>query len=138
MMTIYQSIKPLAKETLVECQERSSSLNVLTTVEKNAKNFRKGFFPVEQLDLLNLIEYDDLIQTRLEHVKSLLKLENKRNIEVIAINKHYEWSFLGKENGAIYSYHIYKKTGWLDLRKYQFNYSWERVLNRTLNFIAIT
>lgn len=92
---------------------------------------------MEQLDLLSLLENDDLIQMRLEHVLSLLELNNERNIEVVAINKQYEWSFLGKENDWIYSYHIYKKSWGLDLRKYRFEYSWERVLNQTLNFIAV-
>ncbi|MGF2617752.1 hypothetical protein FZC84_11990 [Rossellomorea vietnamensis] len=92
---------------------------------------------MEQLDLLSLIENEDLVESRLKHVQSLLDDFGLENIQVVAINKHYEWSFLGKENGTIYSFHIYKRIGWLDLRRYSFNYSWERVLNRTLNFIVV-
>jgi hypothetical protein len=89
-----------------------------------------------QLDLLDLIENDDVIERHLIHVQTLLERYGVKDIQVIAINKHYEWSFLGKENDCIHSYHIYEKSGWLDLRKYSFDYSWERVLNRTLNFIS--
>lgn len=94
---------------------------------------------VEQLDLLDLIEKDDLIKSRLNYILPLLELRNI-NIEVVAVNKYYEWSFLGKENGSLNCYSIYKRVnGDIDLRRNgHLMYPFERVMNGTLNFILVS
>lgn len=93
---------------------------------------------IQQLDLIELLQKDSLIETRLNHINPLLDKWDRKDIQVIAINKYYEWSFLGKLNGGIYSFHIYEKSGWLDLRKHRFDYTWDDVLDSRLNYIAIS
>lgn len=95
---------------------------------------------MEQMDLLSIIENEDLIESRLKHIQSLLELADIRDLEIVAVNKHYEWSFLAKQDGRINCYSIYKKSGSLpvELRKSSLSpYSWEDVLNGRLNYIPI-
>lgn len=94
---------------------------------------------VEQLDLFIQQEKEALIKSRLSHIHSLLQIGNLTDIKVIAINKHYEWSFLGKKDGSLKVYSIYKRVnGNIELRNHgHLMYPFERVVNGTLNFILI-
>jgi hypothetical protein len=93
---------------------------------------------MEQLDLLNLIQAENVIQKHLDHVQSLLEQGNITDLKVIAINKLYEFSFLGEKDGSIQSYSIYKKGTGIDLRNEGYlMYPFERVRNGTLNYILV-
>jgi hypothetical protein len=75
--------------------------------------------PVEQMDLLSIFENEDIIKTHLQHIQHLLELAGISDLEIVAVNKHYEWSFLAKQNGRINCYSIYQKYGSIpvELRK---------------------
>jgi hypothetical protein len=49
--------------------------------------------PVEQMDLLSIFENEDIIKTHLQHIQHLLELAGISDLEIVAVNKHYEWSF---------------------------------------------
>lgn len=100
--------------------------------------YRERVLPVEQLDLLSIMENDDLVETRLKHIRLLLELADISDLEIVAVNKHYEWSFLAKHDGRINCYSIYKNYGSnpVELRKSSLSpYSWEDVLKGRLNYI---
>jgi len=88
---------------------------------------------MEQLDLLEVIADDELIQERLKHLYILLEQHNRLDINIVAINKYYDWSCLVKEGNTYYSYSIFHNR----IERHQFGYPFERVANRTLNFILI-
>lgn len=95
---------------------------------------------MEQMDLLSIFENEDLIEIRLKHIQPLLELAGNSDLEIVAVNKYYEWSFLAKQDGGINCYSIYKKYGpnQVELRKSSLNpYTWEDVLKGRLNYTPI-
>jgi hypothetical protein len=88
---------------------------------------------MEQLDLLELHQKDELIQKRLNHLYQLLEKYDLLDLNIVAVNKYYEWSCLVKEGNSYYHYSVYD----IRIEKRSFNYPFEQVVQGELNFILI-
>lgn len=85
---------------------------------------------MEQLDIIELFQKQNVIRERLNHIIPLLEKYNQTSVKIIAVNKYYEWSFVGEEDGYIHHYNVYHNR----FEKHSLLYPFERVQNETINF----